>query len=121
MQLFRCEIIEQQWCYEKVQVRTHIVAEDEESARAVFCEQYGFRKNKKGMRITPIALTHSKVISKTREELIREKSYMPALGEYDTSHYGNVVRHYCSKCNSEVRKNQAFCSCGTSLIWKNSL
>lgn len=122
MQLFRCEIIKQGWCYESVEVRTHIVAEDADAARSIFCGQFGFRKNKKGMRITPIPLTHSKVVAKTREELIPEKSYLHWLGEYDTSHYGNVTRFYCSKCNREVRSGQTYCHCGASLIFdKKSL
>lgn len=117
MQLYRCEIIEQQWCYESVKVRTHIIAENEDEARRIFCSQFGFRKNKKGMRISPIAHSYSKVIAKTREELIPEKSYLHWLGEYDTSHYGNVTRYYCSKCNGEVCKGQEYCHCGAHLIF----
>ena len=56
MELFRCEIIKTSWCYESVEVRTHIVAENAEEARRIFCNQFGFRKNKKGMRITPIVM-----------------------------------------------------------------
>lgn len=117
MQLFQCEIVEAGWCTEYVEIRTHILAENEEEARTIFCNQYGFRKNKKGMRIRPIAIKHSQVIAKTQTELIHAKDYRPGLGEFDASHYGKVTRYYCSNCNSEVKLEQTFCNdCGSNLI-----
>lgn len=117
MKLFRCEIEVQGWGTVYSEDRVHILAEDEESARQIYCLQNGFRKNKKGMKIREIPLEHSEVFSETRTELIHSTDYRPGLGTFDDSHYGKVTRHYCSKCKKEVFASNTFCSCcGANLI-----
>lgn len=117
MKLFGCEIEIQGWGTVYSEDRTHILAENAESARAIYCQQNGFRKNKKGMKIREIPFEHSEVFSETRTELIRSTDYRPGLGTFDDSHYGDVTRHYCSKCKKEVSAHDTFCNrCGANLI-----
>lgn len=116
LKIFKCSIYDEGWMTSTLEAREIILAHDEEEARAMICRQWQVRKNKKGLKIEEIPFVRAKYITKTQTEIIHDTDYNVGLGHFDTSYYGKVTRHYCSKCQSEIKTLSNFCkSCGAYL------
>jgi type II restriction/modification system DNA methylase subunit YeeA len=113
MKAYKCSLYEIGWNVSYLIQREIILAVDEIQARKQICEQWGIRKNKKGLEIEEITFERVNKITRTKTELIKSTDYRCGLGVFDDSHYGEVTRYYCEKCENEVDIHDAFCkNCG---------
>lgn len=116
LKVYKCSIYDEGWMTSSLVKREIILARSEEEARATVCRQWQIRKNKKGLEIEEIPFVVAKKIAKNKTELIHSTDYRPGLGHWDTSHYGDVTRHFCEKCEKEINLYDDFCkSCGAYL------
>jgi hypothetical protein len=107
--IFKVSLYEKGWDRDYLQKRTVVLAMDEADARSIVCKQWEIRKNAKGLTIEAVPYVKAKRVSKTQTELIHSTDYRPGLGTWDSSHYGNVTRCFCSACKSEVSTKDTFC------------
>ena len=116
LKVYKCSIYDEGWMISTLEAREIILAHDEVEARAMICQQWQIRKNKKGLKIEEIPFVRAKYVTKTQTELIHSTDYRPGLGHWDDSHYGKVTRHYCGNCKEEIKTLSDFCkNCGAYL------
>lgn len=117
MKQFRCRIVSEGWMTVCTEQQDFVFAVDEKHAREIICSRWHIRRNAKGLRIEEIPFVTAERIALTKTELISETSYRCGLGTWDSSHYGEVTRHYCSKCKKEINEIDQLCNnCGAYFI-----
>lgn len=113
MKQFKCILVTEGWMTDFIDKKEYIFAIDESHAREIICKRWQVRKNKKGLRIEEVSFVTAEKIARTQTELVHETTYAYWLGNYDSSHYAEVTRHYCSKCGKEVQEANPLCPhCG---------
>ena len=117
MKLYCCKIVEQGWGTEYTQEKDFIWAKDEQEARDRICKRWQIRKNKKGLRIEEVSVSHARVIKKTRTVQKTEMLWNSFLQQLEPSSYiTDETYHICSNCRGEISYAASVCKhCGALL------
>ena len=117
MQFYKCYILEDGWCIVTENYVEYMWAHSYEEARDLYCKQFHFRKNKKGMRIEEHPYRIAKRILKKEGRWVKYTHYERAAlnNLVEDEVYKTVIVAYCSECGREVSRHTQYCKCGAEL------
>ena len=115
MNFYKCYIEVDGWGTVYIENVDYFWASDEFEARSVYCKKYGFRKNKKGLKIECVSYHRATV--KSREiKVVKTATQSRYLGGYEYSYPSTDTEYYCGNCKAKVRLPFRYCkNCNAEL------